>query len=62
MGCSSGFIDRGFSGSLRSRLSGIETCHGDSCRFPVLGKGCDSFQTGPSSRMNFLCFSNKGVV
>jgi len=49
VGCSSGLIDRGASGSLHSRLSSIATCHGDSCRFPVLGEGCDPFQVGPSS-------------
>jgi len=48
VGCSSGLIDRDAGGSLRSRLSGITTCRGDSCRFPVLGDGCDSFQCGPS--------------
>ena len=62
VGCSSGLIDCCVSGSLRSRLSGIATCCGDSCRFPVLGEGCDSFQIGPSSQTNSLCFSNKGVV
>ena len=62
MGCFSGLIDCGVSGSLRSRLSGIATCHGDSCHFPVLRGGCNSFQTGPSSQTNSLCFSNKGVV
>jgi len=62
VGCSSGLIDCGISGSLRSRLSGIVTCHGDSCHFPVLGEGCDSFQVGPSSRTNSLCFSTKGMV
>jgi len=49
VGCSSGLIDCGFSGLLHSHLSGIATCHGDSCRFPVLGEGCDPFQDGPSS-------------
>jgi len=62
VGCSSGLIDHGASGSLRSRLSGIATCCGDSCLFPVLGEGCDFFQTGPSSRTNSSCFSGKGVV
>jgi len=60
--CSSGLIDCGASGLLHSRLSGIATCRGDSCRFPVLGEGCDSFQVGPSSRTNSLCFSNRGMV
>ena len=62
VGCSSRLIDHGISGSLRSRLSGIATCRGDSCRFPVLGEGCDLFQDGPSSQMNSSCFLNKGVV
>jgi len=62
VGWSSGSIDCGVSGLLCSRLSGIAMCHGDSCRFPVLGEGCDSFQIGPSSRTNSLCFLNKGVV
>ena len=62
MGCSSRLIGRGVSGSLRSCLSGIATCHGDSCRFPVIGEGCDSFQVGPSSQTNSLCFSGNGVV
>ena len=62
VGCSSGLIDCGFSGSLRSRLSGIATCHGDSRRFPVLGEGCDCCQDGPSSQVNSSCFSSKGVT
>ena len=62
MGCSTGLIDRDVSGSLRSRLNGIATCRGESCHFPVLGEGCDSFQDGPSSQTNSSCFSNKGVV
>jgi len=49
VGCSLGLIDCGTSGSLRSRLSGITTCCGDSFRFPVLGEGCNSFQVSPSS-------------
>ena len=35
---------------------------GESCRFPVFGEGCDSFQSGPSLQVNSSCFSNKGVV
>jgi len=62
VGCSSGLIDCGASGSLRSRLSGIAMCCGDSCRFPILGDSCDSFQDGPSSQTNSLCFSGKVVV
>ena len=62
MGCSLRLIDRCVSGSLRSHLSSIAICHGDSCRFDVLGEGCDPFQDGPSSQVNSSCFSNKGVV
>jgi len=62
VGCSSGLIDRSVSGSLCSRLSGIATCCGDSRCFPVLGRGCDSTQIGPFSRINSLCFSGNGVV
>ena len=62
VGWSVGLIDHDVSRSVCSRLSGIETCRGDSCHFPVLGGGCDSFQDGPPSRMNSLCFSNRGVV
>jgi len=40
VGCSSGLIDLSVIGSLRSRLSGIATCRGDSCCFPVIGDGC----------------------
>jgi len=49
VGCSSGLIDRGSSGSLCSHLSGIATCRGDSRLFPVLGEGCAPFQDGPPS-------------
>ena len=62
VGCSSGLMDRSTSGSLCSRLSGIVTCRGDSRRFPILGEGCDSFHDGPSSQVNSLCFSNRGMV
>ena len=62
VGCSSGLIDCGTSGSLHSHLSSITMCCGDSCCFPVLGEGCDFFQVGPSSRTNSLCFLGKGVV
>ena len=60
VGCSSGLIDRSRFGSLRSRLSGITTCRGDSRRFPVLGEGC--FHDGPSLLVNSSCFSIKGVM
>jgi len=62
VGCSSGLMDRSRCGSLRSRLSGIATCRGDSRRFPVLGEGCASFHDGPSLRVNSSCFSTKGVM
>ena len=62
VGCSSGLIDRSSCGSLRSRLSGIATCRGDSRRFPVLGEGCFSAHDGPSFRVNSSCFSSKGVI
>jgi len=60
VGCFSGLMDRSKCGSLRSRLSGIATCCGDSRRFPVLGEGC--FHDGPSLLVNSLCFSIKGVM
>jgi len=46
VGFSPGLIDRSVAGSLCSHLSGIVTCHGDSCHFPVIGKGCDPAQLG----------------
>ena len=62
VGCSSGLIDRSRCGSLHSRLSGIATCRGDSCCFPVLGEGWFSAHNGPSLQVNSSCFSNKGVM
>jgi len=62
VGCSFGLMDRSRCGSLRSRLSGIATCRGDSRRFPVLGEGCSFTHDGPSLRVNSSCLSNKGVV
>ena len=62
VGCSTGLIDRDVPGLSRSCLSGIATCRGDSCRFLVLGEGCESFQSGPPSHSNSSCFSNKGVI
>jgi len=62
VGRSSGLIDRSRFGSLRSRLSGIATCRGDSCHFPVLGEGCSFIHDGPSLRVNSSCFSTKGVM
>jgi len=62
VGCSTGLNDQDVLDSLRSRLSGIAICHGDSCCFPVVGEGCDSFQRGPSLHVNSSCFSSKGVT
>jgi len=62
VGCSSGLIDCDAGGSLRPHLSGIATCRGDSCCFPVLEEGCASFQDGPSLGTNSSCFLNNGVV
>ena len=62
VGCSSGLMDRSRCGSLRSRLSGIATCRGDSRRFPVLGDGWFSTHDGLSSQVVSSCFSNKGVM
>ena len=62
VGCSVGLNDRCPSGSLCSRFNGIATCRGDSHCFPILIGGCDSFQRGPPSQVNSLCFSNNRVV
>jgi len=62
VGCSSGLMDRSKCGSLRSRLSGITTCRGDSRRFPVLGEGCSFIHDGSFLSVDSPCFSNKGVV
>ena len=67
VGCSSGLIDLSVIGSLRSRLSGIVMCCGDSCCFPVISEGCLLDQLGgPSLLTNGLssvrgCLGN-GVV
>jgi len=67
VGRSSGLIDRSVTGSLCSHLSSIATCHGDSCRFPVIGEGCKLAQEGgPSLLTNGLssvrgCLGN-GVI
>jgi len=67
VGCSSELIDRSISGSLRSRLSCIATCRGNSCHFPVIGEGCVLAQLGgPSLLINGLSsvsgFLGNGVV
>jgi len=46
VGCSSGLIDLSVTGSLCLCLSGIATCRGDSCCFPVIGDGCLLDQLG----------------
>ena len=67
VGFSSGLIDRSVSGSLRSCLSGIAMCRGDSCHLPMIGEGCELAQLGgPSLLTNSLssvrgCLGN-GVV
>jgi len=55
-------MDRSRYGSLRSRLSGIATCRGDSRRFPVLAEGCSFAHDGPSLQVNSSCFLIKGVM
>jgi len=62
VGCSSGLIDLSVSGSLRSRLSGIITCRGDSCRFPVVGDGCLLDQLGGPSLLTNGSFSIRGCL
>ena len=67
MGCSLGLIDHSVSGSLCSCLSGIATCCGDSCCFPVMGDGCEpDHLVGPSFLTNglsseSLCLGNRVV-
>jgi len=62
VGCSSGLIDLSVSGSLRSRLSGIATCRGDSCCFPVIGDGCSLDQLGGSSLLTKGSSSVRGCL
>jgi len=62
VGCSSGLIDLSISGSLRSRLSGIATCCGDSCRFPVIGDSCSLDQLGGSSLLTNGSSSVRGYL
>jgi len=67
VGCSSELIDCSFSGLLCARLSGIATCHGDSCHFPIMVDVCVLDQLGgPSLLTNGLssvsgCLGN-GVI
>jgi len=62
VGCSSGLIDLSVTGSLRSRLSGIATCRGDSCRFPVIGDGCLLDQLGGPSLLTNGSSSVRGCL
>jgi len=62
VGCSSGLIDLSVSGSLRSRLNGIATCRGDSCRFPVIGDGCLLDQLGGPSLLTSGSSSVRGCL
>ena len=62
VGCSTGLIDRSIPGSLRSRLSGISTCRGDSCRFPVIGEGCELAQLGGPSLLTNGSSSVRGCL
>ena len=62
VGCSSGLIDRSISGSLRSCLSGIVTCRGDSCCFPVIGEGCRLDQLGGPSLLTNGSSSVRGCL
>jgi len=62
VGCSFGLIDHGSSGSLRSPLSGIAMCHGDSCCFPVVGDSCSLDQLGGPSFLTNGSFSVRGCL
>jgi len=62
VGCSSGLIDLSVSGSLRSHLSGIVTCCGDSCRFPMMGEGCLLDQLGGPSLLTSGSSSVRGCL
>jgi len=62
VGCSSGLIDLSVSGSLHSRLSGIATCCGDSCHFPVIGDGCLLDQLGGPSLLTNGSSSVRGCL
>jgi len=62
VGCSVGLIDRSVSGLLRSRFNGIATCRGDSCRFPIMGKGCLLDQLGGPSLLTNGSSSVRGCL
>jgi len=62
VGCSAGLIDCFISGSLRSRLSGIVICCGDSCHFPVIDEGCALDQLGGPSLLTNSSSSIRGCL
>ena len=62
MGCSSGLIDLSVTGSLRLHLSGIATCCGDSCCFPMIGDGCLLDQLGGPSLLTNGSSSVRGCL
>jgi len=62
VGCSSGLIDCSVSGLLCSHLSGIATCRGDSCCFPVMGDGCALDQLGGPSLLTNGSSSVRGCL
>ena len=62
VGCSSGLIDHWLPGSLRSHLSGIATCRGDSCRFLIMGDGCMLDQLGGPSLLTNGSSSVRGCL
>jgi len=49
-------------GLLHSHLNGIVTCHGDSCCFPVSGKGWDPAQLGGPSLLTNSSSSVSGCL
>jgi len=62
VGCSLGLIDLSNAGLFHSRLSGITTCHGDSCCFPVIGDGCVLDQLGGPSLLTNGSSSVRGCL
>ena len=62
VGCSSGLIDLSVSRLVCSCLSGIVTCHGDSCHFPVMGEGCLLNQLGGSCLLTNGSSSVRGCL
>ena len=62
VGCSSGLFDLSVGGLLRSRLNGIVTCCGDSCRFLKIGDGCSLDQLGGPSLLTNGSSSVRGCL